>query len=245
MAPAMQPPPPSPPPELPPTPSFASDRPSSGSSSKRSKDSSRSRYWSTVMTFWPSGSASARLAPDPQSSVHHSSVLHPETQPPPPPAPPPPPPPPPALPPIQPSLLSRPPQDGSSKSGNPNYPSPSQPTSRLGSSWFPPGSSLPRGGPSRSGHAGSSSGSRAALGGGYAGPMGMLRPSASHRVQCRICFLFFTHRTIMRTHVQVAHNSKETWPCRYPQCTKVFGHRSSRSRHENAHTKWPEEHSFQ
>jgi hypothetical protein len=232
MAAAMQPPPP-PPPTLPPTPSIACDRPTSSSSSKRPKDSSCSRYWSTVMTPSPSGNASELHARAPQPSAHFSSVLHQD-----PPPPPPPPPPPQPQPPAQPSLSSRPPHVGFSKYENTNRPTLLQPTSRRGSSWSPPGSSPPSGELPRDGHAGSCSGSRAGLGGDYAGPEGMPRPSASHRVQCRICSLYFTHRTIMRTHVQVAHNSKETWPCRYPRCTKVFGHRSSRSRHENAHTKW-------
>lgn len=55
------------------------------------------------------------------------------------------------------------------------------------------------------------------------------------RLVCPICAMQFDNRSEKTNHMQNAHNPEETFPCRYPGCGKVFGHRSSRSRHETAH----------
>lgn len=55
---------------------------------------------------------------------------------------------------------------------------------------------------------------------------------------CPICGARFGHRDAKNNHIQEKHNDNETFKCRFPECCKIFGHRSSRSRHETAH-RWP------
>jgi uncharacterized C2H2 Zn-finger protein len=56
---------------------------------------------------------------------------------------------------------------------------------------------------------------------------------AEHK--CPHCSLRFAVREEMRAHVEYQHRSSkasEGYPCKVPGCGKVFGHRSSRCRHE-------------
>lgn len=55
------------------------------------------------------------------------------------------------------------------------------------------------------------------------------------KLVCPVCAMQFDNRFEKTNHMQNVHNPEETFPCRFPGCRKVFGHRSSRSRHETAH----------
>lgn len=60
----------------------------------------------------------------------------------------------------------------------------------------------------------------------------------SLHLTCPICGERFSHRDLKNNHIQEKHNENETFKCRFVGCSKIFGHRSSRSRHETAH-RWP------
>lgn len=61
------------------------------------------------------------------------------------------------------------------------------------------------------------------------------KKTANTPLQCPECPQMFEKRPELMTHMQNAHNPERTYPCKYAGCQKVFGHRSSRSRHEKTH----------
>lgn len=186
----------------------------SHSMSKKPHSKSRSRYWETVLT--PS--------PDPSSRSQGSASTTTLPQPPP------------------------PPQGGQSNVSSaqrvPPVPRPPVPKLPSGQGLPVPGPSSMVSSPSASslrggGSLGSSHGAaghQRSVPGSRFSAEGRSSRGGSHTVQCPTCGLFFQHRTVMRTHVQQKHNPGKTWPCRFAGCPKVFGHRSSRSRHENMHS---------
>jgi hypothetical protein len=64
--------------------------------------------------------------------------------------------------------------------------------------------------------------------------------SSSHRLRCAECSMEFGSHAELSSHFQNVHNPDRTYPCKYPGCSKVFGHRSSRSRHEKTHRTAPQ-----
>jgi hypothetical protein len=63
---------------------------------------------------------------------------------------------------------------------------------------------------------------------------------SSHRLRCAECSMEFNSHAELQSHFQNLHNPDRTYPCKYPGCNKVFGHRSSRSRHEKTHRLAPQ-----
>lgn len=106
----------------------------------------------------------------------------------------------------------------------------------------PPPPPLPRGGSSSVRQSDAQTTSAATSGPTASASGYRARPAAPHpksrKLTCPDCGLDFDHRSNLMTHIQLAHNPDQTFPCRFPQCDKIFGHRSSRSRHERAH-RWP------
>lgn len=97
----------------------------------------------------------------------------------------------------------------------------------------PPPSSSPAPGPSP--------GSRGTGGTGHSsGSSGEGRTTRRGNLRCDHCGRQFDRRSDLMTHQQREHNPQPTFACRFPGCDKIFGHRSSRSRHEKAH-RWPRE----